>query len=291
MMNQVQSLEQQMSPSIQEGIHIPGLTHQEAVEIAAEELRRFQALIEGLEDDDWKQQTACALWTVKDIVAHQAAHVSSVTSVGAFMSQANPLVMHPYRKNGMNMLDAMNQAQVDLRHQYTSEQLISEIRETTQRSLQGRDHLPAFVRSLVLPMPGFDQPKSLGYLFDVIYTRDMWMHRIDICHATGRKMLIDLNHDGRIVALAVKDLAEKSKYGLHGRAAVLKLTGAAGGSYRIGGNVAPTATIEMDVLTFAVLTSGREKAANLLTSARAVISGDSTFGKTILDFSENRVPY
>lgn len=104
-------------------------------------------------------------------------------------------------------------------------------------------------------------------------------------------MPLDAAHDGRIVSLVVKDLAEKSKHGLHGRAALLELTGAAGGSYRIGENSTPQTTIEMDVLTFAALTSGREKAATILSGSRAAISGDTTFGKTVLDFSENRVLY
>jgi uncharacterized protein (TIGR03083 family) len=290
-MDQVQSIEHRMPTSIQHGTLIPPLTHQEAMTLAAEELKRFQALIESLADEDWGQQTACSLWTVKDVVAHQAAHICSTTSVGAFMSHSNLILMRPYLKNGMNILDAMNQAQVDLRRQYTVDQLLAEIRDRAQRSLQGRDRIPAFLRSLVLPIPGFDQPRSLGYLFDVIYTRDMWMHRIDICHATGKKMELDSTHDGRIAALAVKDLTEKSKRGLRGRSAVLELTSAAGGSYRIGENPRPEATIEMDVFTFANLTSGREKAANVLTSSRAVIRGDTTFGKTVLNFSENRVEY
>jgi uncharacterized protein (TIGR03083 family) len=290
-MNPVQSIGQPISTSIQAGTLIPPLTHHEAMTMAVEELKRFQALIESLAEEDWHQPTDCSLWTVKDIVAHQAAHVCSVTSVRSFMSQSNPMVMRSYLKNGMNMLDAMNQAQVDLRRQYTPGQLIAEIQDTTQRSLEGRNRLPAFVRSLVLPLPGLDQPRSLGYLFDLIYSRDMWMHRIDICHAIGRKMPLDAAHDGRIVALIVKDLAEKSKRGLHGGAVLLELTGAAGGSYRIGENSTPQATIEIDVLTFAALTSGREKAANVLTSSRAVISGDTTFGKTVLNFSENRVLY
>jgi hypothetical protein len=147
------------------------------------------------------------------------------------------------------------------------------------------------LRSLVLPLPGFDQPRSFGYLFDLIYTRDMWMHRIDICDAIGRRMTLDPAHDGRIVALAVKDLAEKSKRGLHGGATLLELTGAAGGSYRIGDNSTPQATVEMDVFTFAVLTSGREKAATILSGSRAVLSGDTAVGKAVLDFCENRVLY
>jgi uncharacterized protein (TIGR03083 family) len=290
-MQQVQPAGQMISSTVQDGALVPALTHQEAMVMCAEELRRFVVLIESLSDEDWQKQTLCSLWTVKDIVAHQAAHVVSLTSFGSFMSQSSPGVLRPYRKNGMNFLDAMNQAQVDLRRSYTPAELIAEIRDATQRSLNGRDRIPAFLRALTLPIPGLDQPRSLGYLFDLIFTRDMWMHRVDISTATGRKISLDAAHDGRTVALVIRDLAEKSNHGLQGRSALLELTGAAGGSYHIGRNPTPDATIEMDALAFCVLTSGREKAASVLTSSRTTISGDIPFGRTVLNFSENRVPY
>jgi hypothetical protein len=117
----------------------------------------------------------------------------------------------------------------------------------------------------------------------------MWMHRIDICNATGRTMPLDADHDRRTVALVVRDLAEKSKRGLQGRSAILDLTGVAGGTYRIGSGATPTASIEMDALAFCVLTSGRETAADVLASAGAAISGDLALGRAVLQFSENRV--
>ncbi|MBZ0287734.1 MAG: maleylpyruvate isomerase family mycothiol-dependent enzyme [Anaerolineae bacterium] len=290
-MQQVQTAGQVIAPTAQDGTLIPVLTHREAMAMTAEELRRFLELTEALNDEDWYKQTLCSLWTVKDIVAHQAAHVVSLTSFGSFMSHANPTVLRPYRKNGMSMLDAMNQAQIDLRQHYTPAELIAEIHDTTQPFLSGKDQIPGFLRSLTLPLPGLDQPRSLGYLFDLVYTRDMWMHRADICIATGRRMPLDAAHDGRMVALVIRDLAEKSRQGLHGRSAVLELTGAAGGSYRIGRSPTPEAVIEIDALAFCVLTSGREKAANILSSGRAVIKGDIPFGRTVLNFSENRVLY
>src|SRR6185369_12230440 len=108
-MNQVQSVGPHILTSAQEGDLIPALTHPEAMTMAVEELRRFQAVIESLAGEDWDRPTACSLWTVKDIAAHQAAHLCSVISFRAFMNQANPIVMRAYLKNGMNMLDAMNQ--------------------------------------------------------------------------------------------------------------------------------------------------------------------------------------
>jgi hypothetical protein len=119
----------------------------------------------------------------------------------------------------------------------------------------------------------------------------MWMHRVDICRATGREMPLDASHDGRMVALIVRDLAEKSERGLQGRSAVLKLTGPAGGSYQLGSNASPTAAIEMDTLAFCILTSGRETAANVLAGQQCSISGDTAFGEDVVRFCENRVLY
>ncbi|MBK8137202.1 MAG: maleylpyruvate isomerase family mycothiol-dependent enzyme [Anaerolineae bacterium] len=288
-MQRVQTSTSMTASPVQHGAAIPALTRHEAKGMSAEELRRFTVLIESLSDADWGQPTACTLWTVKDIVAHQAAHVLSFTSLSSFLSQVSPARTRPYTQKGMSFLDAMNQAQVDLRISRSPVELIAEIRDASDRSLKGRDRIPGFLRAPVLPMPGLDQPRSLGYLFDIIYTRDMWMHRLDICRAIGRAMPQDSTHDRRTVALIVRDLALKSKQGLQGRSAILTLVGAAGGSYRIGSDAAPTTTIEMDALEFCVLTSGRDKAADILAGAHATISGDVEFGRAVVEFSENRV--
>ena len=34
---------------------------------------------------------------------------------------------------------------------------------------------------------GADEPWTFGFLFDVILTRDPWLHRTDIAAATGRR--------------------------------------------------------------------------------------------------------
>ncbi len=291
-MQHVQTAESIGSMAGQDGTAIPKLTHQEAMAMSAEELQRFLTLISSLADDDWDKQTACSLWTVKDIVAHQAAHIYGFTSYGRLIGQLNPRLLLPYFRKGMGFLDAWNQSQVDLRRDYTPQALIAEIRNAAEQSLKGRDRMiPAFLRGITMPMPGLDQARSPGYVFDLIYTRDMWMHRIDICNATGREMPMDALHDKRIVALIVRDLAMKSKRGLQGHAATLELTGVSGGTYHLGANAQPEASVVMDAVEFCILTSGREKAANVLTNARATVSGDIAFGRTVLNFSENRVLY
>ncbi len=142
-----------------------------------------------------------------------------------------------------------------------------------------------------MPAPGLDQPRSAGYMFDVIYTRDMWMHRHDIYSAIGQPMPLDDTHDHRMVALIVRDLSMKARRGLDGRAAQLTLTGPAGDSYHIGAAATADVTLTMDTLQFCVLTSGRTTAADVLNSGTAALSGQESFGHSVLHFCENRVLY
>jgi len=66
---------------------------------------------------------------------------------------------------------------------------------------------------------------------DIVYTRDVWMHRIDIARATGRQPVLTAGHDGRIIADMVADWA-----GTHDAPFSLHLTGPAGATYTRGGN-------------------------------------------------------
>jgi hypothetical protein len=72
-------------------------------------------------------------------------------------------------------------------------------------ALRARRRMPAPLLALpVLPIGtglGVDigwQP--ISYLFDMGFTRDLWMHRIDIADAAGVPLDLDPEHDRRIVA-------------------------------------------------------------------------------------------
>ena len=107
-------------------------------------------------------------------------------------------------------------------------------------------------------LPGEGQ-WTAGYLFDVIHTRDPWMHRIDICRATGREPVLSAGHDGRILADVVADWASR-----HGQPFTLTLTGPAGGSFRAGES---GPDLELDAVEFARILSGRGRAPGLLATA------------------------
>ena len=88
-----------------------------------------------------------------------------------------------------------------------------------------------------------------GYLIYTILTRDPWMHRMDICRATGRAPVLTPDHDGVLVADVVEEWADRhdGPYQLH-------LTGTAGGSFSRG-HGGPALTL--DAVDFCRLLSGR----------------------------------
>jgi hypothetical protein len=63
-------------------------------------------------------------------------------------------------------------------------------RARAPKAVAGRRRAPAFIRRRTMPqlteINGAQEPWTLGYLIDIILTRDPWMHRLDIAHATAR---------------------------------------------------------------------------------------------------------
>lgn len=263
---------------------IPALAHGEAGVMAHAELNRFLALVETLTGDDWGQPTDCTAWNVGDILAHQAGAYAGYTSWSEFKRQitakAGP---------GQMMVDAMNERQLADRAGRTPDQLISELRAVGPKAIRTRQRLPWPLRKLPIPWGPPLGTTPVDYLTDLIYTRDTWMHRADICRATGQPFVQTAEHDGRVVALVVRDLARKLVDHLRGRSVVFDLTGAAGGRYRIGQMAEPTAILRMDVVEFNRLASGRISADAAKAQGLVTVSGDRTFADQVL--AETSVPY
>jgi hypothetical protein len=98
--------------------------------------------------------------------------------------------------------------------------------------------------------------RRLDYLTDRIYTRDVWMHRIDIARATDRPPVLTADHDGRLVADVVAEWA-----GAHQQPFRLALTGPAGGTWSAG---AGGEQITLDAVEFCRIVSGRAPGTGLL---------------------------
>jgi hypothetical protein len=95
-----------------------------------------------------------------------------------------------------------------------------------------------------------------GFLVDTIFTRDPWIHRVDISRAIGREPDLTREHDGRVVADVVAEWADR-----HGKPFTLTLTGPAGGSWHRGHG---GEEIELDAVEFCWILAGRAPGTGLL---------------------------
>jgi uncharacterized protein (TIGR03083 family) len=209
---------------------IPRIMHAEAMRIADVESQRVAATLSNLEPSDWAKPTDCPRWDVRALVAHMVGSAAGQASPREFFRQVRagrPVVAEIGAKYWW---DGMNEIQVRERSDLTTQQLIADWDHAAPLALKARRKLPrpiAKLPLLKLPAPVGRQP--LGYLFNVGFTRDAWMHRIDLAEATGKPFNADAGHDGRIVADLVAEWATT-----HGLPFVLELTGPAGGHYTQG---------------------------------------------------------
>lgn len=258
---------------VQPASTIPALTHAEAGQLARQEVERLLALLDTLDGDDWAQPTYCTEWTVRDMAAHLAGSCAGFASWGEFKRQT---IQNPYAKDAEVQVDGVNKCQIADRAHLSPAEVIEELRVTAPKAIRTRQRLPWLLRAVRVP---FGPPLGfapIGYLTDTIYTRDEWMHRFDICAATGKPMIMTPEHDGRILALVVADLNGRLDTSVT-RPVDLNLRGEAVGWYRLGGAGEPGCAIHMDVGDFALKTSERIDAEEAL--ARVTVEGDHALAR------------
>lgn len=271
---------------VRDAAGIPPLSHSEAGVIARTEVDRFLALVRQLDAADWEKPTDCTLWNVRQILAHQAGAYAGFASWGQFVRQWSQLLKR--RAPGELPVDLVNRRQVADRAQASPAALIRELEEVGPRAIAVRQRLPGPLRALRLP---FGPPLGVArvdYLTDLIYTRDTWSHRLDICRAVARPMTLTAEHDGRLVALVVRDLAAQLQAALTKKSVILRVVGPAGGLWRLGlGDV--SATLQMDALDFIRLTSGRLAPEEVHARSLVTIEGNRETAQWLLVNAE--VPY
>ena len=235
---------------------IPPLDHDEAMTLAEAEITRVLAVVDDLHTDEWRRPTDCTGWTVRDMLGHL---------LGMMELQADPeergrqirAATELARQSGELRLTEMTALQVREHADLSTDGLRHALHEMATRGLTARRALPAELRAAPYDseLPG-EGMWTLGYLFDIIHTRDPWLHRVDICRATGRSLFLTAEHDGRIVANVVADWAPR-----HSRPFILELTGPAGATFTAGTD---GVHLRMDAIDFCRTLSGRETGTGIL---------------------------
>lgn len=223
-----------------------GLSHSEATGLGKAEHRALIELLEELSEEDWNKVTDCDPWKVRDIIAHLIGWAEATTSPKVFLAQAK--ATRRYAKDFGAKLDAQNQAGVEMRKNMTPDELLEALRRSNPRFMKLRGTLGVVGK----PLPMYNGTlgwTTVGFLADVIFLRDHFMHRIDITRAVGRDFRF-LGHESRIVADVVRHWNRLAKPD-----ARLVLTGDAGGEFVLG--TEERSTITGDALEYCRLMSGR----------------------------------
>ena len=229
------------------------IDHDTWMAVAATEYARLDDLLRSLDEPDWSAPTDCPGWDVRAMVAHLAGAAAGNARIQESARQA---IVGRRRYPRPMLVDSINEVQIADRVGRTPEELVTELRDNGRRGVRTRRRLPRVARAVVVPMGPPVGTKSVGYLMDCIYTRDAWMHRIDIARATGREPVVTADHDGLLVGDLVDEWAT-----LHDEPFDLTLTGAAG-LRRARGEGGPR--LELDAIEFARTAAGRTSATGVL---------------------------
>jgi uncharacterized protein (TIGR03083 family) len=236
---------------------IPPITRAEVEGLATTEYARAANQLRSLTADDWSAPTDCPRWDVRAVAGHSTGMLATFTGYRTLM-RAMSRATKAAKRTGEPVIDALTAAQVVDRAGLSTSALIAEVDQVGPLAARWRATRPALFRRMPMKevVGGEEETWRMGFLLDVVLTRDPWMHRVDIARATGRPMELTPGHDGRIVADVVAEWARR-----HGARFTLTLTGPAGGTYLSGDG---GEQITMDAVEFCRTLSGRATATGVL---------------------------
>lgn len=235
----------------------------DAREVATAAYDQLLGLLRRLDPHDWDAPTDCEAWHVADMVRHLAGAAKGCASVPEMIRQQVWGARHAKQYAG-NALDATNDLQVQDHSHLSPAQLVGTLRERAPKAVAGRLRTPGLVRRIDVKVAdsgssvGMPARLNLGHLMDVVYTRDVWLHSIDIERATGVTVDRSGQPDGRIVQDVVAEWAAR-----HGQPFDLTLTGPAGGRFRQGSGGQERT---LDAIEFCRTISGRAAGDGLLST-------------------------
>jgi uncharacterized protein (TIGR03083 family) len=236
---------------------IARIKHDEAMAITEVENHRFADLLADIGPDQWTLPTDCTRWDVRAVVVHLVASAEAQASLGEMINlvRAGPKLMDEI--DGVYPVDGMNEAALRARSHWTPAELPARWEVSAAEGLDARRRIPAPIRAVPILRLAPKIWKPVGYLYDMGFTRDVWMHRVDVSRAIDRPFHVTADHDGRIVADIIAEWATT-----HIDPFCLRLTGPAGGTYVRESETADG--IEIDAIECCRILSGRGEPVGVL---------------------------
>lgn len=234
---------------------IAPIARPETEALAAAETARMVDALRALDPGDWARPTDCPAWDVRAMSGHVLGMTEDFTGLRRVASRFRAGAR---RAGGGPVIDGVTALQVEANAHLGPDELVARLAAAGPAQARWRAS-----RRLLRALPDREQMPDgtvetwwMGYVFDVILTRDTWMHRVDLARATGRPHELTAEHDGRIVADVVAEWARR-----HGRPFALHLTGPAGGRF-VSGSGGDELTA--DAVDFCRTLSGRATGTGLL---------------------------
>lgn len=219
-----------------------------ASQLATTEYERCTTLLRSLDNPAWTAPTDCAGWDVRAMAAHMLGMVEMAASMRDGIRQQRAA-----SKGGGFDIDRLTALQVAERAPWSGNRIADRYAERSAKAARARRRMPGFMRRRPAPsnvINGVEELWTMGYLFDVILTRDQWMHRMDISRSLDRVPHLTADHDAVLIADAVEEWAQR-----HGKDCTLRLGGPAGGTWTVGSG---DPVIEVDAIDFCRVLSGRD---------------------------------
>lgn len=247
------------TPPSTDGPVRPRLPRRLAMRLAATEYSRMADALHALGPDDWGRPTDCPAWDVRQLACHMIG-MAAMAASPLELSRQQRAAAAIAQRDRTDTLTALTGLQVAERADWTPAQVAAGARRVGGKAARSRRLTPWFIRRRAHPeaqiVNGRAEQWSIGYMTDVILTRDPWMHRMDLARATGAAPVLTEDHDGVIVADVVAEWAAR-----HASPYDLELSGPAGGRWRRGSGAE---VIAMDAIDFCRAVSGRGDAPGLL---------------------------
>jgi uncharacterized protein (TIGR03083 family) len=231
--------------------HLPQTTPHAARDHAVAEYAALVAMVDGLSATDWDRPTDCTEWRVRDLVAHLAGAAEEACRLPV-MLRHQAAALNDVRRGRGEMVDLLCTAQINDRADLADTDLAADLRRWAAGAPDGRRRQPGLLRRMRLPASAGLRPGArLAYVLDVIYLRDVWLHRVDLQRATGGEMPLS-TAETEVVAQVVRDLDLEWA----GPAFTLHLTGRGSGCWLVGEGT-PVSAVTEDAVALMRLLSGR----------------------------------
>lgn len=216
-------------------------------------------LVDGLTPQEWATPTECPGWSVRHMVAHLAGSAECGTRKVA-LARHYGYAFWKSRKDPQTFVDHLCASQIAAREGMSGQELVADLRRWAADAPARLESTPALVRSIPVPAAaGGPAGRRMSWFLDVINTRDVWMHRVDLARALGREREVTIA-EGEAVRQVVRDLDTDWT----GPALALTLTGPGGGTWRVGEGE-PVAHVTEDAVDLMRLLSGRSDECALAT--------------------------